>query len=343
MSTRDPAIGIDSGADPAAAIDPALPIIDCHHHLWHPHASRYFADAFLSDIASSGHRIEATVYVEASAMLRRDGPAELRPVGEAEFAAGQAAMADSGAFGPTRVGAAFVGATDLTSGDKLDAVLDALQAASGGRLRGIRGTANWDADGSVNSGTRPFAPPGLLLDARFQSGIARLAARGLVYDAWQYYPQLGDLCEAADALPQATMVINHCGGLLGIGPYADAENFMRWRRRVAEAARRPNLLMKLGGLAGRRNGFDYERRERATLAQLAADWRPYIESCIELFGPRRCMFESNYPVDHVAGDYQTLWNVFKTLASGCSADEKAALFHRTAGKTYRINLLESST
>jgi L-fuconolactonase len=341
MSDTVSAIGTNPRADPAAAIDPGLPIIDCHHHLWHPHASRYFADAFQSDIAASGHRIEATVYVEASAMLRRDGPAALRPVGEAEFAAGQAAMADSGAFGPTRVGAAFVGAADLTLGDALETVLDALYVASGGRLRGIRGAANWDADPSVNSGTRPFAPSGLLRDARFQSGIARLAERGLVYDAWQYYPQLGDLCAAADAVPQVTMVVNHCGGLLGAGPYATADNFERWKRLVADAARRPNLLMKIGGLAGRRNGFDYERRARATTDELVADWRPTIETCIELFGPERCMFESNYPVDSVAGDYQTLWNVFKTIAAGCSDAERAALFHDTARQTYRIEAAQA--
>jgi L-fuconolactonase len=337
-----PAIGTIAVADPTAALDPQLPIVDAHHHLWHPHASRYFTDAFQADINASGHHVVATVYVEASAMLRCDGPPALRPLGEAEFAAGMAAMSASGAFGPTRVAAGFVGAADLTQGDAaLDTLLDALHAASGGRLRGIRGAANWDADASVNSGTRPFAPRGLLLDKRLQAGIARLAARGLVYDAWQYHPQLAELCAAADAVPQATFVVNHCGGLLGVGPYAGADNFARWKRLVADVAQRPNTLMKLGGLAGRRNGFGYESRPRATLHALVADWRPYIENCIELFGALRCMFESNYPVDRAAGDYQKLWNVFKTLASGCSADERAALFHGTACAAYRIALQPS--
>jgi predicted TIM-barrel fold metal-dependent hydrolase len=319
------------------AIDADLPIVDCHHHLWHPHDPRYFADAFHADIEASGHRIEATVYIECSAMLRRDGPIELRTVGEAEFVAGMAAMSASGQYGPTRLCAGFVGAADLTLGAALEPVLDALDAASGGRLRGIRGSTIWDADPSVNSGTRPFGPPGQLRDPRFQAGIACLARRGLVYDAWQYYPQLPDVCAAADALPQATLVINHCAGLLAVGPYATVDNFQRWKQLITEAARRPNLLMKLGGLAGRRNGFGYERlAQPPNLDRVVADWRPYIEHCIEAFGAERCMFESNFAVDKVAGDYRQIWNVFKTIAAHASAAEKAALFHDTAARTYRL-------
>jgi predicted TIM-barrel fold metal-dependent hydrolase len=249
-----------------------------------------------------------------------------------------AAMSASGAYGPTRCCEAFVGAADLTLGDRVDEVLDALDAASGGRLRGIRGTAIWDADMSVNSGTRPFAPRGLLLDPNFRAGVARLVERKLVYDAWQYYPQLPELCSLADALPTATLVVNHCGGLLGIGPYATPDNFGNWKRMVAEAARRPNVLMKLGGLAGRRTGFGYEvRLTPPTLGDLVADWKPYVETCIELFGTHRCMFETNFPVDKIAGDYQMIWNVFKAITANCSPEEKAKLFSETARSTYRMS------
>lgn len=319
------------------AVDPALPIIDSHHHLWHPHADRYFTDAFAADIRQSGHNVVATVYVECSVMHRQHGPQRLRSVGEAEFVAGMAAMSDSGVFGDARICAAFVGAADLTLGDEVDEVLDALDAASGGRLRGIRGSANWDADTSVNSGTRPMGPKGLLSDERFRKGVARLARRNLVYDAWQYHGQLPELCSLADALPNATMVVNHCGGLLGVGAYANPDNFAQWKALVQQAARRPNLLMKLGGLAGRRNGFGYEGRpRRATLEELVSEWRPYIETCIEAFGAERCMFESNYPVDQVAGDYQMLWNVFKAITANCPDADRLALFARTAARTYRV-------
>ena len=177
-----------------------------------------------------------------------------------------------------------------------------------------------------------------MADARFREGFARLAARNLVYDAWQYYTQLPELCDLADAFPDAAIVVDHCGGLVGIGPYAGKENFARWKATVAEIARRPNALMKLGGLAGRRCGFGYgERASRPTLEDLVAEWRPYIETCIEFFGAERCMFESNFPVDGLAADYRTLWNVFKTIASGCSADEKTRLFSANARRVYSID------
>ena len=271
-------------------------------------------------------------------MYRRTGPVELRGAGEMEFAAGMAAMSESGLCGPTHICAGIVGAADFTLGKTVDEVLDALMAASGGRLRGIRGAANWDADASVNTGTRPMGPKGLLADNRFRVGFARLVERGLVYDAWQYHPQLLELCALADAFPDAVIVLNHCGGLLGIGPYARSDNFAHWRSLVAEAAKRPNVMMKVGGLAGGRNGFGYDKLpERPSLDDLVRDWRPYIESCIELFGAERCMFESNFPVDRIAGDYRTIWNVFKTITNACSADEKAALYSGTARKTYRLN------
>lgn len=323
----------------SAALEPDLPIVDAHHHLWHPHASRYYTDAFQADINASGHRVVATVYVETSAMYRSTGPQHLRPVGEAEFAAGMAAMGESGAFGPTRICAAIVGAADLTLGDRVEDVLDALAQASGGRFRGVRGTANWDADASVNTGTRPFAPEGLLREARYRDGARWLARRGLVYDAWQYFPQLPDVCDLADHCPELTMVVNHCAGLLGIGPYARADNFERWRGLVTEAAKRPNLRMKIGGLAGGRTGFGYPARPAPpTLDEVVADWRPYVETCIDLFGAERCMFESNFPVDKVAGSYGQIWNAFKTLAAGASPGEKRALFAGTAARTYGIGI-----
>ena len=326
-----------SSVDPEEAIESDLPIVDCHHHLWHPFAERYFADAFQNDILSSGHNVTDTVYVECSVMNRVDGPAHLRAVGEAEFVSGMAAMGASKLLGPTRICAGFVGAADLSLGAEVGEVLDALQVASGGRLRGVRGVANWDSDPSVNSGSRPLAPKGLLRDKKFQQGAQTLTSRGYVYDAWQYFPQLDELTELADLLPNATIVVNHCGGLLGVGAYSNPENFERWKKLIAAIAKRQNVLMKLGGLSGRRNGFGYEtRNERPTLDNLVSDWKPFIETCIELFGAERCMFESNFPVDAVAGNYQLIWNTFKRIAAGCSADEKTALFSGTAKRAYRL-------
>lgn len=318
-------------------IEPDLPIIDSHHHLLVHTGRRYLIDEYQADLAS-GHKVLASVYVECSAMHRRSGPESLRCVGEAEFMAGMAAMSESGHFGPTRICAAFVGAADFTLGAAVDEVLDALAVASGGRLRGIRGAVIWDADPSVNTGSRPFAPQGRLLDPRFSAGVERLAARGLVYDAFQYHPQLPDLCSLADVFPHLPIVVNHCGGLLGIGPYAAPGTFNRWKALVTEVARRPNTLMKLGGLSARRCGFGFqERATRPSAEELAALWRPYIQTCIELFGVDRCMFESNFPPDNVAGSYRTVWNALKLSAAGCSDAEKAALFSGTARRVYKID------
>jgi predicted TIM-barrel fold metal-dependent hydrolase len=319
------------------AIEPDLPIVDAHHHLWAHSDGHYLPfDQWRADLAA-GHNVVASVYIECGAMYRTEGPQALRPVGEAEFVAGLAATGVGG-LDPARICTAFVGGADLTLGDAVDDVLEALAVASGGRLRGIRGTANWNADPSVNTGTRPFAPRSLLLDSRFRSGFARLAARRLAYDAWQYHPQLPELGDLADAFPDTTIIANHCGGLVGIGPYARPDNFARWRAFVADVARRPNVHMKLGGLGGRRCGFAYDTRSQpATADELAELWKPYIETCIELFGPTRCMFESNYPPDRAAGRYVTIWNAFKLITAGCSAAEKHNLFSATARRVYQID------
>ena len=318
-------------------VEPDLPIIDCHHHLWVHAGKPYLLDEYAADLAS-GHKVLASVYIECSAMYRRSGPEHLRCVGEAEFVAGMAAMSDSGLYGPTHVCAAFVGGADLSLGARVDEVLDALAMASGGRLRGVRGVVNWDANPSVNTGSRPYARQGLMQEPGFREGLARLAARGLVYDSHQYHPQLGEVAALADAIPDLPMVVNHCGGLMGIGPYAGKETFARWKSLVEEVARRPNTHMKLGGLSARRCGFAFEQRTTpATAEELAATWRPYIETCIELFGPKRCMFESNFPPDRVSGDYRTLWNALKLTAASCSPEEKRDLFSETARRIYRID------
>ncbi len=325
-----------SGALESDIVAPDLPVIDSHHHLWLRPGSRYLLDEFAADLAS-GHRVLATVYVECFSMYRRTAPAALQTVGEAQFVAGMGAMSDSGLFGPTRVCAAYVGAADLTLGSAVDEVLDQLAPASGSRLKGIRVPAAWDADPAINVGGQPHAKRGLLLDADFQAGAARLAARNLVYDAWQYYPQLSELCALADALPDLQIVVNHCGGLLGIGNYSGPHNFEHWKHQVTEVARRPNIVMKLGGLGRPRCGFGLEKLSMApTAKELALLWQPYIETCVELFGSQRCMFGSNFPPDNDAGSYRTVWNAFKLTTSGCSATEQHALFCGTAGRIYAV-------
>jgi predicted TIM-barrel fold metal-dependent hydrolase len=317
-------------------IEPALPICDPHHHLWDFPRSRYLLDELLAD-TGSGHNVRSTVFVECGSMYRADGPEALRPVGETEFVNGIAAMSASGGYGETRACAGIVSLADLTLGAAVGAVLDAHMAASP-RFRGIRHAAGWDPSEEIrNSHTNP--PQGLLGSSAFREGFAELGKRGLSFDAWLYHPQISELTDLARAFPDTTIIFDHFGGPLGIGPYAGKreEIFARWRDDVAELARCPNVVAKLGGLVMAINGFDFHKQARpATSDEIVAATGPYHRHAIECFGAERCMFESNFPVDKVSCSYPVLWNAFKKLAADASAAEKALLFHDTAARTYRI-------
>jgi predicted TIM-barrel fold metal-dependent hydrolase len=271
-------------------------------------------------------------------MYRADGPQALRPVGETEFVDGIAATSARGARGPTRVAAGIIGFADLSLGAAVREVLQAHVDAAPGRFRGIRHAAAWHADARIRpSHTTP--PPGLLLDARFREGFAQLAPLGLSFDAWLYHPQIAELTDLARAFPETTIVLDHYGGPLGIGPYAGRADDVHadWRTRIDELARCPNVVAKLGGLHMPINGFGWHKGAAPPgSAEIAAATQRYVHHTIERFGPQRCMFESNFPVDKASCSYLVLWNAFKRLAVGCSADEKAALFHDTAARVYRL-------
>jgi predicted TIM-barrel fold metal-dependent hydrolase len=325
-------------------LEPGLPIVDPHHHLWDLPGNRYLAAELLTDLGAGAppggrHDVRATVFVECMAGYRSDGPEALRPIGETEFVAALAGVADAMAPGGPRIAAGIVGFADLTLGTAVEPVLQAHLAAGRGRLRGIRHAAAWHADERIRrSHSRP--PPGLLLDARFRAGFAQLAPLGLSFDAWLYHPQIGELADLARAFPDTTIVLDHYGGPLGIGPYegrADAV-YAGWCQSIDELAGCPNVVAKLGGLHMPINGFGWHKRERPpTSLELADATRRYVHHAIERFGPGRCMFESNFPVDKASCSYTVLWNAFKRLASGCSAAEKALLFHDTAARVYRLH------
>jgi len=319
-------------------LDPDLAIVDPHHHLVdRENTGRYLLPDLLAD-TGTGHNITATVYLEWLSMYRAGGPAEMRPVGEVEFANGVAAMAASGAYGKTRVCAGIVGYADLMLGGRVEPVLEAMIMAGGGRFRGIRFiTASHPEDAARGSSVN--RPAGLLMNPKVREGFARLHPLGLSFDAWMYFTQLGELIDLARAFPETPIVLNHVGGAIGIGPYAGRrdEVFAEWRGRIAELAACPNVHVKLGGLGMRLFGFDVHSHDLPPSSEeLAAAWRPYIESCIAAFGARRAMFESNFPVDKDSCGYQALWNAFKRIAAGASADEKAALFAGTASRFYRL-------
>ena len=320
-------------------IDPARPIVDPHHHLWDRGGQRYLIEEITDDIAS-GHNIVATVYVEARSMYRAKGPEALRPVGEIEFVNGVAAMSASGGYGPAAICAGIVGHVSLLLGDGAREVLEAEIAAGGGRFRGIRHSSAWDADPDV-AGFYATRPKGLLLDPTFRKGFATLAPLNLSFDAWLFHPQIGELVDLARAFPDTRIVLDHCGGPIGLGGYASRreEVFKAWKSSILEIAKCPNVSVKLGGLAMRLLGYDFHKRPLPPSSEdVAAAWHPYIETCIEAFGPARGMFESNFPPDKGQCSYQVIFNAFKRIAAQYTEAEKTALFFRTATDFYRLEL-----
>jgi predicted TIM-barrel fold metal-dependent hydrolase len=318
-------------------IDPARPIVDPHHHLWDRGGQRYMIEEMAADIAS-GHNIVATVYVDCRSMYRAGGPEAFRPVGEVEFANGVAAMSAGGGYGPAAICAGIVGHVNLLLGDGARPVLEAEIAAGGGRFRGLRHSSAWDADPDV-ANMYATRPKGLLLDPTFCKGFACLAPLGLSFDAWLFHPQIGELIDLARAFPDTKIALDHCGGPAGLGVYANRrdEIFSLWKASIQEIAKCPNVVVKLGGLAMRLLGYDFHERPMPPSSEdLAAAWRPYIETCIEAFGPGRGMFESNFPPDKGQCSYQVIFNAFKRLSAQYSEAEKTALFCKTAMDFYRL-------
>ncbi len=323
-------------------LEPALRIVDPHHHLWEFRpdrvAHRYLLDELLEDI-NCGHNVVATVFIECGAMYRQDGREELRVVGETEFVNGVAAMSASGLYGPARIAAGIVGRADLSAGSRVGEVLDAHVAAGGGRFRGIRHQTNWHESPEIPNGRHDPAEH-VMLDATFREGFAELAPRMLSFEAWCYHTQIAELTDLARAFPDTTIILNHFGGPLGIGPHAgrQEEIFPQWRKRVSELATCANVVAKLGGLNMELNGFAWhERASPPGAEELMRATRAYFEHALEVFGANRCLFESNFPVDMVSCSYNVLWNSFKRLVADASAEEKARLFHDTAHRVYRLD------
>jgi len=324
---------------PETALEPALPICDPHHHIWaqrHEPAAyqRYLLPDLAADIRDSGHNVRSTVFIEVKSFYRADGPQEMRPVGEVAHINGLADEAASGKHGPTAIAAAIVGHADLKLGDQVAPVLEAMQAASP-RFRGIRHSTGWDASPELAQRDIQAA----MATSQYRAGARVLAKMGLTLDNSLYHTQLDELAALARSVPELTIVVNHIGGLVRVGPYANRDNevLADWRRGIAAVAACPNVVLKLGGVGQKRFGFDWLTRAKPIGSEeLAETLAPLMHYCIEKFGPNRCMFESNFPVDKVSYSYSVVFNAFKRLSKDYSTSERAALFHDTAARVYRI-------
>jgi len=317
------------------ALEPELPICDAHHHLWldNGHTGWPYTLADLHADTSSGHNVVRTVFLECGAEYRTTGPRHLRPVGETEFVAAEAAR--SANSGQAEI-AAIVGTADLTLGDAVEEVLVAHEAAGQGRFRGVRSIVADDADPKLAMGT----PAGIMSNPAFIDGIRTVGRLGYSFDTMCYHPQIPEMVAMIRRVPDVTVVVNHLCAPLGVGPYKDrrAEVLAGWRRDMSELATCPNVVLKLGGIGMPMFGIRWDRQERPpTSEELAAPWRDEIRHCIDAFGPDRCLFESNFPVDKRGCGYGVLWNAFKRIAADYSADEKRDLFHNSAARAYRID------
>ena len=321
-------------------LEPEIAICDPHHHFWDFRSERipyqrYLLHELAADV-NCGHNVRSTVFIEARSMYRLDGPPELRPVGEVEFVQGLAAASATGLYGPCRAAAAIVGHADLKLGDRVEPVLQALQAASPNRFRGIRHTVTWDPHPEIGNREKE----GVLASADYRAGARVLARMGMSLDTGVCFPQLPELADFAKAVPELTIVLNHLGGLQRVGPYAgrNEDVLATWRRGIAAVAQCRNVNLKLGGVGMPRLGFDWHTRETPIGSEeLAASMAPLMSYCIEQLGPERCMFESNFPVDKVSFSHHVLFNAFKRFSQNYSASERAALLHDTAVRAYRIN------
>jgi len=323
---------------PEAALEPDLPILDPHHHLWERPGNKYMLDEIVADTAS--HNVRQTVYIECTSMYRRTGPDQFRPVGETEFVQGIAAQSASGGYGATAICAGIVGTADLRLGDDVAPVLEAQVAASPNRFRGVRHRAAWP-DARTPPRGQPVPREHLLLDPEFRRGFAFLRRYALTFEAWLFHPDIPDVADLARAFPDTTIILNHLGGpiLKGQFPGTTEEIFARWTADISAVAACPNVVMKLGGIQMAVNGFGWHERDKPPSSdELVATNAPWYEHAIEQFGPARCMFESNFPVDRLSCSYTVLWNQFKKLTKGFRADERVLLFHDTAARVYRLPL-----
>jgi L-fuconolactonase len=323
-------------------LEPQRPIIDAHHHLFDRPGIRYLLDDYLAD-ANAGHNIKASVYVETLAMAAPDGPEILRPLGEIEFANGMAAISASGGYGECRVAAAIVGYADLRFGDRVAELLDRAMAAAPQRFRGVRQLTMEHPDPATWRFVTNPPPEGVLESAGFEHGMRQLAARNLSFDAAVFHHQLPALSRVAGRHPDVPIVLNHMGQAMALDmpAQARADVFEVWRHHLASVAERPNVFCKVGGLGLPFWGFRLEERpDPISSDELAELWRPYVETAIEIFGPQRCMLESNFPADGRSAGYVPVWNAFKKILAAASEEEKAALFHDTADYVYRLGLVD---
>lgn len=339
MSRHDPANVTDRRSWRRQHVEeilaPEQVICDPHHHLWGHAGDVYFAAELAEDIGD-GHKVEKTIYVECGSDYRQSGPSELAPVGETEFVVNQDQQLKDIVGHSVIQG--IIGFADLKLGRGVQAVLDAHKEAAEGRFVGVRHALACDPSPKIEDhNTNP--PADLMSNPQFIEGLRTLGQEDLTFDAWLYHPQLDLLAQLAAKVPDTTVVCDHLGAPIGIGPYAGRreEIFDHCRSALSALAQCPNSRLKLGGIGMPLYGNGWHRLPQPPDSKtIAAGWQDHIRWCIDTFGPERVMFESNFPPDGRSCSYRTLWNAFKRIAEPYSAAERQLMFHDTAIAVYRL-------
>ncbi|MDA0792026.1 MAG: amidohydrolase family protein [Proteobacteria bacterium] len=319
-------------------IDPGRPIVDPHHHLW-PDTRGVLAPYLLNDLwrdTQSGHHVVDTVFMECGASYLEEGPVHLRPTGETEFVAAQARRSRD--QGKAEI-SGIIGHVDLMLDEVLiREALSAHEEAGEGLFRGIRHGGAHDPDKVLRWGDATPLPD-LYERPEFRRGVKLLGSLGYTYDTWHYHFQNQAFVDLARAVPDTLLVLDHFGSPVGVGPWADRrdEVFDTWQRDMLALAACENVVVKIGGLAMPPNGFGWHSRVTpATSDELVTAQRDYYDRTIECFGPDRCMFESNFPVDRMSVSYHVYWNAMKKISAAFSEDDKDLLFQGTARRVYRV-------
>ena len=318
-------------------VDPPREIVDPHHHLWQ--GGRFY-DYMLPELwhdTDSGHNIKKTVFIECHSAYRREGPEHLKPIGETEFVAAVAEQSKQGSDNQAVI-SGIIAHANLMLGDTVNEILDAHEEAGRGLFRGIR-----------HAGAREEVPEALMIKGRgerdlfaradFRQGVKLLGSRGLTYESWHYHHQIKSYTELAQAVPDTAIILDHFGTPLGVGPYEGKreEIFEQWKIDIAELAKCENVYAKLGGMAMPDNGFWWHVNPvPPTSDEFVAAQKRYYLHTIDCFGPDRCMFESNFPVDRLSISYPVVWNAFKKIVADFSEAEKDMMFSGTATKVYKL-------
>lgn len=290
----------------------------------------YLTQDYVADLADVAE-VVGLVHVEAGWVVKEP----TGPVDETRWVDGLAPVGNVGMLG-------IVANADLTLGERVEDVLVAHLEAST-RVRGIRDLLAWHPSREIMNTTDD---PERSRQADFRRGFEMFSKYGLNFETSIFSTQLTEMVELARTFPEQPILVCHMatpvavGGPIGeVGRTADERARIRgeWAEGIARLAECANVWMKLSGLLMPICGFGFERRSaRPSVDELVATVGPFIDHVIDAFGPERCMFGSNFPVDKPSAPLPTLLQAYRLIVEGLPDEAQNRLFVGTAQEFYRL-------